>query len=55
MLIIENLKALKISYIFEKTLFLFIICSNCKNGDEKIVKEAELFEILKILCLIKNM
>ena len=41
-------------YIFEKTLVLFIICSKCKNEDEKLLKEEELIEILKILGLIKN-
>ena len=29
----------KISYIFEKTLVLSIICSKCKNKDQKIFKE----------------
>ena len=29
----------KISYILEKTLVLSIICSYCKNEDEKIFKE----------------
>ena len=28
----------KISYISEKTLLLSIICSKCKNDDEKIFK-----------------
>ena len=28
----------KISYILEKTLVLSIICSKCKNEDEKIFK-----------------
>ena len=42
------------SYIFEKTLFLFIISSKCKNEDEKVFKEEESIEILKILGLIKN-
>ena len=26
----------KISYLFEKTLVLSIICSKCKNEDEKL-------------------
>ena len=38
----------KISYLLEKTLVLSIICSKCKNEDEKIFKE-ESIEILKIL------
>ena len=44
-----------ISYIFEKALVLFIICSKCKNIDEKIFKEGESTEILKIIGLIENM
>ena len=43
----------KISYIFELTVFS-IICSKCKNEDEKILKEEESIKILKILGLIKN-
>ena len=31
----------KISYIFEKTLILSIICSKCKNEDEKVFKQEE--------------
>ena len=38
----------KISYLLEKTIFLFIIFSKCKNEDEKIFKE-ESIEILKFL------
>ena len=44
----------KISYLLEKTLVLSIICSKCKNEDEKIFKEEESIEILKILGLIKS-
>ena len=44
----------KISYLFEKTLALSIICSKCKNEVEKIFKEEESIEILKILGLIDN-
>ena len=44
----------KISYILEKTFVLSIICSKCKNKDEKIVKEEKSIEILKILGLIRN-
>ena len=36
-----------------KTLDFYVICSKCKNEDEKIFKE-ESVEILKTLCLIKN-
>ena len=44
----------KTSYFLEKTLVLSIICSKCKNEDEKLFKEEELIEILKILGLIPN-
>ena len=44
----------KISYLLEKALVLSIICSKCKNEDEKIFKEGESIEILKILGLINN-
>ena len=36
--------------MFEKT----VICSKCVSKDEKIFKEEESIEILKILCLISN-
>ena len=45
----------KISYLLENTLVLFIICSKCKNKDEKLFKEEESIELLKILGLIENM
>ena len=44
----------KISYIFGKKLVLSIICSKCRNEDEKIFKEKESIEILRILALIGN-
>ena len=44
----------KITYLLEKALLLSIICSKCKNEDEKIFKEEESIEILKILGLINN-
>ena len=44
----------KISYLLEKTLVLSVICSKCKNEDQKLFKEEESIEILKILALIKN-
>ena len=44
----------KISYIFEKTLVLSIICGKCKNEDEKIFKEKESVEILKSIGLLRN-
>ena len=44
----------KISYLLEKTLVLSIICSKCINEDEKIFKEEDSIEIIKILGLINN-
>ena len=45
----------KLSYLLEKKKsVLFIICSKCKNEEEKICKEEQLIEILKILGLIEN-
>ena len=44
----------KISYLLEKTLVLSIICSKCINEDEKIFKEENSIEIIKILGLINN-
>ena len=35
----RKFKNIKISYIFEKILVGFIICSKCKNEDEKTFKE----------------
>ena len=39
---------------YRKTLVLSIICSKCKNEDEKIFKEQDAIEILKALCLTEN-
>ena len=44
----------KITSIFDKTLVLSIICEKRGNKDEKIFKEEEWIEILKILCLIRD-
>ena len=44
----------KISYILEKIIVLSIICSKCINEDEKIFKEEESIDMLKILGLIEN-
>ena len=44
----------KISYLLETILVLSIICSKSKNEDEKLFKEEESIEILKILGLIEN-
>ena len=44
----------KISWIFIKTLVLSIICGKCGSEGEKIFKEEESIEILKLLGLIKS-
>ena len=50
----RKLEKSKTSYLLEKTLVLFTICSKCKNGNEKLFKEDESVEILNILHLIEN-
>ena len=42
----------KILYLVEKTLVLYVIWGKCKNKDEKIFKEENLIEILKIFGLM---
>ena len=44
----------KTLYILKKTLVLSIICRKCMNKQEKIFKEEESIEILKILGFIEN-
>ena len=44
----------KLYYLLEKTLVLSVICSKCKNNEEKIFREEDLSEILKVLGLIEN-
>ena len=39
---------------FSILLVLSIVCSKCKNEDEKVFKEEESIAILKILSLINN-
>ena len=52
---IENLKKLKYHiYFFKKILSLSIVYSKCGDEYEKIFKEEESIEILKILGLINN-
>ena len=48
------MKNLKYQYLLEKTLLLSSICIKCKKENEKIFKQAESSEILKILDLINN-
>ena len=50
----RKFKKPKTSYLLEKTLVLSIICSKCKNEDEKLFLKKESIEILKILGLIEN-
>ena len=39
----------KISYLLQKRLVLSTICSKCRNEHEKIFKEEDSIEVLKIL------
>ena len=48
-------KVSKITYIFDKTSVLSIICNKCGSIDEKIFTEEGLTETIKILGLINNM
>ena len=50
----RKFKNTKIPYIFARTLVFSIIYSKCENEDEKVFKEEESIEIIKILGLIKN-
>ena len=50
----RKVKIPKISYIFEKKIILSISYNNNKIEDEKIFKEEESIEILKILGLIED-
>ena len=51
----RKIKKPKISYLLEETLILFIICSKCKNEDEKLFKKNNQWKFFKILGLIQNM
>ena len=51
----RKLKNPRMSYIFDETLSLSTICDKCSSNDEKIFKEEESIEILRILSLINNM
>ena len=51
---IENLKILKYHTFWKKSLVLSIIVSKCEAKDEKIFKEEESIEVLKIFGLIEN-
>ena len=44
----RKIKNPKMSFTFEKTLVLFIICSRCENEDERIRKEKDSKNKLKI-------
>ena len=50
----KKFKNSKISYIFEKTFVLSIICSKCENEDEKVCKEEQSMEMLRIFGSFKN-
>ena len=50
----KKFKNTAISYIFNKTLVLPIIWSNCDSNDDNIFKEEEYIDIFKILGVINN-
>ena len=50
----RKFEKLKISYLLEKTFVVSSICKKCKNEDEKLFKEKESIEILKVFGLIEN-
>ena len=50
----KKFEKLKMSYLLEKTLVLSVTFSKCKNEEEKLFKEEESIDILKILVLIEN-
>ena len=50
----KKFENLNIPYVLEKKLAFFIFCNKHSKEDEKIFKEEESVEILKILGLIKN-
>ena len=51
---IENSKTIKYHTFLKKTLVIYIICNKCGNEDEKIFKEEESIDLLKILSSIEN-
>ena len=51
----KEFKKPKISYICDRILLFSSICKKCRSEDEKIFKEEESIEILKIIVLINNM
>ena len=51
---IENLKTLKYHIFKKKALSLSIVYSKCRHEYEKIFKEKELIEMLKIISLINK-
>ena len=45
----------KVLYLLEKTLVLSLIFNKCQNKNEKLFKEEESIEIMKIHNYFKNM
>ena len=50
----KKFKNSKYHILSKKTLVLSIICSKCESEDEKIFKEEQSMEILRILGSFKN-
>ena len=50
----ENLKKIKISFVFKKSLNFSIVYKKCGHEYKKIFQEEESIEILKVLGLFNN-
>ena len=50
----RNFKNPGISYLFYKTLVIFIICGKCGGKCKRIFKDEKSIEILKILVWLKT-
>ena len=50
----RKIEKTKTSYLLGKRSVLSIICSRCKNEDQKLFKEEASIEILKNFGLIEN-
>ena len=50
----KKFKNLQMLYVFNKKFVIYIICDKCGSNDDKVFKEEESIEILKVLGLIDN-
>ena len=44
----------RLSYIFNETLVIYIICGKCGGNNDTVFKKEESTEILKVLGLVNN-